>query len=77
MRHGSELSQHLLHQLVDHAGATARDVRRMRRQVDDLALWLKRMALLLTLYGSGLAMLLLSDEKAEIVIRLVKAWRSG
>lgn len=67
----------MLLRLADQAQVIGRDVRRIRRQVDDLALWLKRMALLVALYGSGLVLLLLSDEKAELVIRLVKAWRSG
>jgi len=74
MWHGLELSQLLLLQRAEEIG---RDVRKIRHQVEDLALWLKRMALLIALYGSGLVLLLLSDDKAEMVIRLVKAWRSG
>lgn len=67
----------MLLRLADQAQVIGRDVRRIRHQVDDLALWLKRMALLVALYGSGLVLLLVSDEKAELLIRLVKAWRSG
>ena len=77
MRHASELTSHLLQELGQEARTIGKDVRRIRRLIEELVSWLKRMALLVALYGSGLVMLLLSQEKAELVIQLVKAARGS
>lgn len=73
---------HLLAQIETHtatvaeeSGRTRREVSRVRREVSDLITWVKRIAILAALYGGGLVMILASDEKAELIVKLIRASR--
>lgn len=83
MRHTSDFTVHLLTRIAQDAQASAREqlrisseLVRIRRTLTGLVGWLKRVALLVALYGSGGLLILMSDEKAELLIRLVEAARS-
>lgn len=54
---------------------SAREVVRVRRQLKDMFSYIKRAALLAALYGSGLTLLLLSQEKAQLLADIIKAVR--
>ncbi len=80
----SELTVHLLTRIARDTEATAREQRRasselmrIRREITALAFWLQRVALLVALYGGGLLLFVLSEEKVELLVRAVKAWKAG
>lgn len=80
----SDLRLHLLTRIAEDAQASAREARHasselrlIRREISALASWLQRVALLVALYGTGILLLLASDEKAELIVRLLRGGKAG
>lgn len=59
-----------------HLGQLVETMRSIKSDVRDFLAWMKRALILLGLYGSGLLVLLLSEEKAKLAADLIKALRS-
>lgn len=73
---------YLLGQIVQHAetmaeeqARTRREIVKVRREISDLAQWIKRIAILAALYGGGIVILLNSEDKAEALVNLLKLMR--
>lgn len=77
-----ELSLHYLHRIADAAeksaaehSRTRRELIKVRKEVGGLAVWIRRAALLVALYGSGITLLMLSPEKAQMLADFIKTVR--
>lgn len=62
-------------QLIEAIRSIASDLSAMKAMFKDTIDWLKRAMILVGLYGSGLILLLLSDEKAKLAADLIRAIR--
>lgn len=77
-----ELSLHYLHRIaeaseksVEGFTLTRRELIKVRKEVQGLVAWIKRAALLVALYGTGITLLMLSQEKAQLLAEFIKAVR--
>jgi len=77
-----ELSLHYLHRIAEAseksaAGSThtRRELIKVRKEVEGMVAWIKRAALLVALYGTGITLLMLSQEKAQFLVDVIKTVR--
>lgn len=78
----NDWSQHYLRRIAEATEENAQTLLRTRRELvkvravlADLVTWIKRAALLVGLYGSGITLLMLSQEKAQLLADFIKAVR--